>query len=129
MHPFFKRYHLLRHLAVRSSSTVEQVRTHLSQQKNQVSQLNTTLSSIHSWARSSADTTRQPRRFLDDHPQTTYGKFPQISLSSSDLPEGFEAQIKRIEAAQEICAQVNELNRQCSLDVKMLSQWLAEMPS
>jgi len=33
MHPFFKRYHLLRHLAVRSGYAVEQVRTHLSQQK------------------------------------------------------------------------------------------------
>jgi hypothetical protein len=127
IHPFFKQYHLLRHLAVRSSTTVEQVRIHLSQQKNQVSQLGTTLSSLHSWVESYTDTPRQPQRFLNEQPQTTYGKLSRGSLSSSELPSGFEAQVKRIEVAQQDCAQVNDLNRQCSLDMKLLSQWLAEM--
>jgi hypothetical protein len=129
MHPFFKRYSLLRHLTVRSSATVEQVRTHLSQQKNQFSQLDTDLSAIHAWAKSYADTTRQPRSFLDNTTQTSYGKLPAPSLPPSDPPDDFAALIKRVEAAQQGCVQANELNRQCSLDVKLLSQWLTGTPS
>jgi len=126
MYPLLKRYRMLRHLTVRSNATVEQVRTHLSQQKAQFSQLDTDLSSIHSWVISYTDTTRQSRSMLNDMLKTPYGHPPRVSPSS---PENFEILIKRVEAAQQHCTQANELNRQCSMDVKLLGQWLTGIPS
>jgi tetratricopeptide (TPR) repeat protein len=127
LYPLVKRYRMLRHLTTRSNATVEQVRTHLNQQKNQFSQLDVDLNTIHSWATSYTDTTRQSRSMLEELLKASYGQ-PSDTSPSGPLAN-FNDLIERVEAAQQHSAQANELNKQCSNDIKLLGQWLTGIPS